>query len=130
MIEIDDLLKEISDDGLTQLSDLDGDGERNDDVISDAISDAISFIESFIVIPVNPTPLLKKICVDLAIFELRRKNELINENDRMRQKELESYLSKMSKGSMPTTTTDQESGKKRDTSFAFRISKRKIQKRD
>ena len=50
MITNEDLLKEISEEELTQLSDLNAKEELDQTVIDDAINDAISFIESFIVI--------------------------------------------------------------------------------
>ena len=59
MITNEDLLKEISTDELIQLSDLNATNEINQEVIDDAINDAISFIESFIILPTNPTPLKK-----------------------------------------------------------------------
>ena len=96
MITNENLLKEISNDELIQLSDLNATNEINQEVIDDAINDAISFIESFIILPTNPTPLLKKILVDLTIYELRRKNGLVSDSDKELKKENEAYLIKMS----------------------------------
>ena len=87
MITNEDLLKEISERELIQLSDINATGLMDQDVIDDALNDAISFIESFIILPDNPTPLLKKITVDLTIYELRRKNELLKESDKELKKE-------------------------------------------
>lgn len=100
MITNEDLLKEISEEELTQLSDLNAKEELDQTVIDDAINDAISFIESFIVQPENPTPLLKKILVDLTIYELRRKNGLVSDSDKELKKENEAYLIKMSTGKL------------------------------
>lgn len=125
----EDLLKEISLEQLIELSDLDGASALNQTVVDDAMEDALSFIKSFILLPADPTPLLKKIAIDLSVHELKQKNELISDNDKERFKEIEGYLSKMAKGSMPTTIVEQDNGEKRDKSFAFRTSKRKLEKR-
>ena len=126
----EDLLKEISEEQLIELSDLDGAYALNQAVINDAIDDAISFIKSFIVIPDDPTPLLLKIGVDLAICNLKQKNDLITDEDKETRARAENYLSRMAKGSMPTTVADQDSGAKRDRSFAFRTSTRKLERRE
>lgn len=105
MITNEDLLKEISERELTQLSDINATGAIDQSVIDDALNDAISFIESFIILPENPTPLLKKITVDLTIYELRRKNGLVSESDKELKKENEAYLSKMSNGRLRTEVT-------------------------
>ncbi len=102
MINNQDLLKEISEQQLLELSDINASGEINQDVIDDALNDSISFIESFIILPNNPTPLLKKITVDLTIFELKRKNGFLADTDKENKKENESYLSRMSNGRLKT----------------------------
>lgn len=128
-ITIDDLLKEVSQEQLIELSDLDGAYVLNESVVEDAISDSLSFIKSFIVLPQDPTPLLKKIAIDLAIYNLKQKNDLINDQDKEVRSNAEKYLSKMSKGSMPTTIEEQDNGSKRDSSFAFKTSRRRIKRR-
>ena len=87
----------------------------------DALNDAISFIESFIILPAKPTPLLKKIVVDLTIYELRRKNELLCDSDKELKKENEAYLSKMSNGRLKTevTATSTASVDEKSSDFAF-----------
>ena len=102
MINNQELLKEISEQQLLELSDINATGQINQDVIDDALNDSISFIESFIILPNNPTPLLKKITVDLTIFELKRKNGFLTDTDKENKKENESYLSKMSNGRLKT----------------------------
>lgn len=132
MIYNEDLLKEINEQELTQLSDINGTGEINQSIIDDALNDAISFIESFIIPPENPTPLLKKIATDLTIYELRRKNELLSDADKELKKENEAYLSKMSVGRLKTeiTSTSTASVDKTTSSFAFRHrSRRRINTR-
>ncbi len=127
MITNEDLLKEISERELTQLSDINATGATDQSVIDDALNDAISFIESFIILPENPTPLLKKITVDLTIYELRRKNGLVSESDKELKKENEAYLSKMSNGRLRTEVTSSSTASVDVTTkpFAFAHGKRK-----
>ncbi|WP_166739675.1 phage protein Gp36 family protein [Campylobacter sp. US33a] len=75
LINEQDLTKELSFNDIAQLSDLNADGVCDKEVIDDAISDAQNYIASFIKIPKNPTPLLKDICVKLAIVELKKRND-------------------------------------------------------
>lgn len=125
MITNEDLLKEISEDELTQLSDLNATMSLNQNVIDDAINDAISFIESFIILPSNPTPLLKKILVDMTIYELRRKNGLISDANKELKKENEAYLVKMSTGKLKIEVTSNSTASVDIDSknFAFRHKK-------
>jgi len=102
VITITDLQKELSNQELLQLSDLNGLGVIDTVIVDDAIKDAIAFISSFLVIPSNPTPYLRTIAVDLAIYELRKLHDLNDPKDR---KELETTLTKMSRGTIPTTTS-------------------------
>ena len=126
MIINEDLLKEISSDELTQLSDLNANNEIDQEVIDDAINDAISFIESFIVLPESPTPLLKKILVDLTIYELRRKNGLVSDEDKELKKENEAYLIKMSTGRLKVEVTNNSTASvPAENNFAFIHHRRK-----
>lgn len=108
MITNKDLLNEISNNQLLELSDINATGEINQEVIDDALNDAISLIESFIILPSNPNKLLKKITVDLTIFELKRKNNFLSDEDKELKKENESYLLKMSNGRLKTQTLNTE----------------------
>ena len=125
MITNEDLLKEISEDELTELSDLNAKNELNQSVVEDAINDAISFIESFIILPDTPTPLLKKILVDMTIYELRRKNGLVSDSDKELKKENEAYLVKMSTGKLKVEVTADSSASVDPSTknFAFRHKK-------
>ena len=130
MITNEDLLKEISEDELIQLSDLNASFSLNQEVIDDAINDAISFIESFIILPTNPTPLLKKILVDTTIYELRRRNSLISESDKDLKKENEAYLVKMSTGRLKIEVTNNSTSSipLENSNFVFRHqNKRRVQ---
>ncbi|MDD2267025.1 phage protein Gp36 family protein [Sulfuricurvum sp.] len=114
MITIADLKKELSTTELTQLSDLNGTGTVDTTVVDEAINDAIAFISSFLVIPSNPTPFLKTIAVDLAIYELRKLHDLHDPKDR---KEIESALTKMGKGTIPTTMSEPQKPKGHSSAF-------------
>jgi phage gp36-like protein len=122
VIDNQDLLKEISEQQLQELSDINGTGEIDQTVIDDALNDAISFIESFIILPSNPTPLLKKITVDLTIYELKRKNGFTSDADKELKKENESYLNKMSNGRLKTEIINNQTASvpTENKSFAFR----------
>jgi len=122
VIKNEDLLKEISDTKLLELSDINGTGDINQEVIDDALNDAISFIESFIILPADPTPLLKKITVDLTIYELKRKNGFVSDADKELKKENESYLNKMSNGRLKTEIINNQTASvpSENKSFAFR----------
>jgi len=127
MITNEDLLKGISEDELIQLSDLNATLSLNQEVIDDAINDAISFIESFIILPTNPTPLLKKILIDMTIYELRRRNGLTNESSKELKKENEAYLVKMSTGKLKVEVTNNSTASVplESSNFAFRHQNKK-----
>lgn len=132
MIDNDDLLKEISQTQLNELSDIHGKGSLDQDIIDDAINDAISFIESFIILPDSPTPLLKDILVFMTIYELKKRNGLVSDVDKETKKENEAYLIKMSTGRLKTESLNglTASVKENSKPFAFRHNpKRRVDKR-
>jgi len=122
MITNNDLLKDISIQQLQELSDINADGNLNQGVIDDSINDAISFIESFIILPKNPTTLLKKILVQETIYELRLKNKLITDSDKEQRKDNESKLYKMSIGKLITEQRKDTTASipEQNKSYAFR----------
>ncbi len=122
MITNEDLLKEISEQQLLELSDLNGTGNLDQNVIDDALNDAISFIESFIILPIKPTPLLKNILIDFVIYELKRRNNLVSQEDKDKKKENEAYLQKMNTGKLKTEIERNSTASvfKENKSFAFR----------
>lgn len=99
MITKENLLKEISEGELLELSDLDSTGEMDDARIDHAIEEATTYISSFILIPQNPNPLLISIAVDLTLNELRKAQGL---GDKEVVKEADSKLIKMAKGVIST----------------------------
>ncbi|WP_320034803.1 phage protein Gp36 family protein [Halarcobacter sp.] len=125
MITNVDLLKDISQQQLLELSDLNATGEIDQDVIDDSINDAISFIESYIILPLNPTKLLKKIIVQETIYELRAKNRLLSDEDKELRKENESKLYKMSVGKLITEERTDTSTPVVSSNYAFRHRPRK-----
>jgi len=125
MITKEDLLKEISLTELTELTDLNGDGELNEDVLNDSINDAISFISSFIEVPDTPTPLLINIACELTIWELRKKNSLTAPN-KERLREIEGYLLKMANKKIPTSTTNYIDKKTSISGYSFRHRKKPL----
>lgn len=121
MISNEDLLKEISLKALTQFSDLNGTGALNQAIIDDALADALALIKSFILIPANPTPLLKKIAVDLTIVELKRKNNYLQEDLKEVEDKAQALLLKMANKKIPTQV-DQAHQKPLQRQRAFRHS--------
>jgi phage gp36-like protein len=97
-----ELLKEISERDLREMSDLDAIGSINQSVIDDCKNDAISFISSFFRVPTNPTPLLVTIAVKLTVIELKKRNGWTGEQLKEDIEKLESYLLKMANGKIPT----------------------------
>jgi phage gp36-like protein len=115
VITKEDLLKEISNKELIELTDLNATGNLNEQVLNDAITDAISFISSFFKIPKNPTPLLKQIATELTIFNLRKKNQLTDSKYKEKLKEIESYLLKMANKKIPITLSQEQKEHKNST---------------
>lgn len=119
LINFDDLLAEVGEKELTELSDLNSTFERNDSVIDDANSDAINFISSFIKIPKNPTKLLKDICVDLTIIELKKRQNYPKESYEQILEKCENLLIKMANKKIPTELESENLAPKLNTR-AFR----------
>lgn len=109
MITNEDILKEISEKELIELSDLEAEFILNQEVIDDAISDAELFISSYFKVPLNPTPLLKQICTLLTITELKRKQNLPKESFEREYKYCLDLLIKMANKKIPTDLRDTNS---------------------
>ena len=121
----EDLLKEISEPQLIGYSDLNGTGELNQSVIDDSISDSISFIESFIIIPDNPTALLKQIAVNLTIRDLKRKQSLLSNDDKEQHDKDQDLLIKMSRGTIKTQIDTSTTPTLPRSGYAFRHNNRR-----
>ena len=123
MIDQTDLLKEISLEELTQLTDINAEGRLDKAVLSDAIGDALAFIGSFIEIPTDPSALLRQIAVELTIDSLRRRNSLVDDEERLKRMErIERYLRRMASGQIPTTKAQAPN----PSAAAFRRSRSKL----
>lgn len=106
MISNEELLKEISPKELLELSDMEETGTLNQSVIDDAMNDALSFIGSFIMIPDEPTMLLKDIATDLTILELKKRQNYPAKTLKEKREHCESLLLKMASKKIPTTITE------------------------
>ncbi|AQW85475.1 putative protein (DUF1320 domain) [Campylobacter pinnipediorum subsp. caledonicus] len=124
MINNDDLLKELSLKELIELSDFEGAEDINQDIIDDSINDALSYISSFIKIPQEPTPLLKDICCDLTIIELKKRNNFPKEALKEQLDKCDSLLLKMAAKKIPTTI--QENDEPKAVLRAFKHSNEKM----
>jgi phage gp36-like protein len=101
IIDNNELIKEISQKDLLEMSDLDAAGQINQAVIDDCKKDALSFVSSFFRLPKNPTPLLLNIAVKLTIIELKKRNGWTGEQLKEDMDKIESFLTKMSQGKIP-----------------------------
>ncbi|ANE33746.1 Mu-like prophage protein gp36 [Campylobacter hyointestinalis subsp. hyointestinalis] len=101
LITLQDLISEISTSELIELSDLEGKFTMDERVIEDANSDAVSFIASYILLPQSPTRLLKDICVDLTIVELKKRQNFPKASFEEKIKRAEELLLKMANKKLP-----------------------------
>lgn len=108
LITLQDLISEISTSELTELSDLEGKFAMDERVIEDANSDAINFITSYILLPKSPTRLLKDICVDLTIIELKKRQNFPKASFEDTLKRAEELLLKMANKKLPTQDIRQD----------------------
>lgn len=82
-IELQDLLDELGEDVLVQLTDNEGEGEIDEARVAKAIQHAESSFDNYArarySIPVPVTPSVKSICLDLAIFHLYKSRSTMKE---------------------------------------------------
>lgn len=82
-IELQDLIDELGEGLLVELTDDNDTGEINENVISKAIDYAVGTFEAYArtrySLPVPATPLVKTRCLDLAIYKLFRKRAELDE---------------------------------------------------
>lgn len=121
-----DLLKEISLKELTELSDLGGSGELNQEVIDDAIMDAMTFIGSFITLPNNPTALLTQVAVRLSICELKRRQDFLKENYENDIKWCESMLLKMASARVKSSNDESDKAPLKSHLRAFKHNSQRL----
>ena len=102
---IDDLIKRISLEDLTQLSDDDGDGEYDENIVNEAIEYAQDIIDGYVgkkyQVPLDPAPeIIKRIAVDLAIYWLYSRSDEIPEEIENRYKNQIKMLEDIAKGNI------------------------------
>jgi phage gp36-like protein len=123
MITNDDLLKEVSFESLTQLSDLNATGFLDQGVIDDAIDDSISLLEFYIKeIPAEPTHLVRKVLSELTIMELKKKNNLPIDKEQIVR--IDKLLEKMGKEKASLNQVTKDNTK--SYSFAFKQRKKRV----
>ncbi len=75
-IEKQDLLDELGENRLVQLTDKDKTGEVDDSVVDKAIAYAVGLFDSYArtryTLPVPATEMVRSICLDLAVYKLQR----------------------------------------------------------
>ena len=102
---VDDLIKRISLEDLTQLSDDDGDGEYDENIVNEAIEYAQNIIDGYVgkkyQVPLDPIPeIIKRIAVDLAIYWLYSRSDEIPEEIENRYKNQIKMLEDIAKGNI------------------------------
>ena len=100
-----DLLKEISEEELIQLTDDEGTGLVNDDVVLDIMDKATSEIDSYLAVrftlPLSSVPtLLKRICVDISLYYLKMRRGIVNDEDKERKKNSDKLLGLIQSGKL------------------------------
>lgn len=98
-----DLLEQISEDKLTQLTDDDDTGSIDSDVITRAIADADAEIDGYAGtlydVPFSPVPVsIRKRSVDIAIYNLYARRKGAPEDRRIRYNDAIRFLKDLSKG--------------------------------
>lgn len=82
-IELQDLLDELGEDVLVQLTDNEGEGEIDEVRVAKAIQYAESVFDAHArarySIPVPVTPLVRSVCLDLAVFHLYKSRSTVKE---------------------------------------------------
>ena len=74
-------------------------------VLADVIEETARWNTSYLLpLPENPSVLLKKLAARLAIYELKRRNGLLSEQDREDSKDYEAKLLKIASGKLYATT--------------------------
>ena len=98
-----DLLKDLSQKELQELTDLNGEDAINETVLADVIKETARLIASYLPLPSNPSVLLKTIGARLSVHELKRRNGLLSVQD---HKDNEAHLLKMANSKLLATTSE------------------------
>jgi len=114
-----DILKQISEEDLTGLTDDAGNGMVDDNVVNKAIQDADGEINSYCKkkyeVPFNPVPdMINKLSVDISIYHLySRRQNLLNESVMKRYDDAIKFLKDVARGlaeitDVPPPATDSD----------------------
>ena len=98
-----DIETRIGYDELTRLSDYDGDGLPDSDVVDRAISDAEGTIDSYLgeryKVPLQTVPdVVKNACADLAVYQLQQSRSSVTDDMKERRDDILSWLKDVAKG--------------------------------
>jgi len=100
----DDLIKQASEERLIELTDDEGVGSVDDNVVTEKIQDADAEIDSYCAkryeVPFNPVPeIINKLSVDIALYDLYgRRQDILNENVQKRYDDAIKFLKDVAKG--------------------------------
>jgi len=122
----EDLTKEIALKELIELSDVEGTGTIDQNVIDDCVKDSLSFVSSFVIMPTNPTALLKDIVIDLSILELKKRQNFPKKSLKETQERCESLLLKMASKKIPIDITTQKHTAPVQKQRAFRHNSKRL----
>jgi len=100
---LDDLKKEISSEELIQLTDDEGLGQISTEVVTEILDKASAEIDGYLAVryrlPLEETPLLlERICVDLAIYYLKLRRGVLDEDTKDRRDNARRLLESISRG--------------------------------
>lgn len=99
-----DILNQLDEETLIQLTDDPGDGEVDDDVVTRAIADADATVDSYCqgryVLPLSPVPAkVRQVSVDIALYNLySRRGDTAPDIRKDRHKEAIRWLEKVAEG--------------------------------
>lgn len=127
-IDLEDLTNIISINELIELSDLNGTMKMDESILNAANTKAINLITSFILLPTNPTRLLKEICADLTIIELKKNQNFPKTAYEDNLKNCIDLLIKMASKKLPTEQNNEKKPIIRDRAFKHNDIKNKWDK--
>ncbi|MBI5328857.1 MAG: DUF1320 domain-containing protein [Deltaproteobacteria bacterium] len=98
-----DIIEQLAEESLMQLTDDEGIGSVNDVRVDAAIEDSEGEVDGYLSVryacPISPTPkIIKKCAVDIAIYNLYARRDTANEEREKRYKNAVRFLENASKG--------------------------------
>lgn len=99
----DDIEKIHGTDALERVADRDGDGEIDTDAVDLALESASSEIDSYISVRydvplASPSPMVKQVCVDIAVYRLAVSTTRLTDEMRQRYEDAVEWLKSIAKG--------------------------------